>query len=80
MTLLSLLLRRVQRSSPKDRTVAKVAKVISQGNAGRKDGFVHISSVLGSALSQVRPRSPRFAKLIIAPVSFFFSFFDTENF
>jgi hypothetical protein len=32
-------------------------------------GCVHVSSVLGSALSQVRPRSPLFAKLIIAPFS-----------
>jgi len=31
----------------------------------QKDGCVHISSDLGRALSQVRPRSPRFAKLII---------------
>ena len=41
--------------------------VLRQGDAGRKDSCVHVSSVLGIALNQVCPHSLRFAKLIIAP-------------
>jgi len=57
-----------------------VSQLLRRGDAGRKDGCVHVSSVLGSAPSQVRPRSPLFAKLIIAP-SFFqiLSFFSNRR-
>jgi len=44
-------------NSPNDRTIAMGEKC---WKAGQKDG-AHVSSVLGSALSQVRPRSPQFA-------------------
>jgi len=37
-------------------------------DAGRMDSCVHVSSVLGSVLSQVCPRSPRLAKFIIVPL------------
>ena len=40
--------------------------VIQRDNAGQKDCCVHVCSVLDSALSQVRPRSPLSSKLIIA--------------
>jgi len=38
--------------------------VLRRGNAGLKDNCAHVSSVLGSAVSQVRPHFPRFAKTL----------------
>jgi len=42
----------------------RAAKRASTGDAGLKDGCMHVSSVLGSAVSQVRPHFLRFAKTL----------------
>ena len=47
-------------NSPNERTVV----MLRRGDAGLKDGCAHVSSVLGSAVSQVRPHFPRFAKTL----------------
>jgi len=38
--------------------------VLRRGDAGLKDGCAHVSIVLGSAVSQVRPHFLRFAKTL----------------
>ena len=42
----------------------ELRNLLRRGDAGLKDGCAHVSSVLGSAVSQVHPHFPRFAKTL----------------